>query len=138
MWNFIPLLAGSLLLQPAAGDPAKDGVVRVQLEGTLGSAWRANGNDEQVSASVRAGGGEFSLDLRGCTDARQRLAAYLEKARRSAFPITPRFRVAGRLEFRSARVVTVGDLDKNAAGVAGPPVPVLVVESLSLIDPGDR
>lgn len=135
---FIAMVAVSLLLhQPAGTPPAdKDGLVRVQLEGTMTTWGRPlNGNDREVGATVRAGGGEFLLDLSNCGDGRRRLVAFMEQTS-GTYAALPQVKVAGRLEFRPALVATAGQPDKPV--VQGPPRPVLVVDSFSLIEPARK
>jgi hypothetical protein len=139
MYGFFSLALLSLLAQPATDDIARDlkgnGIVHVQLEGILGSCTRGDGKDATVAASVVAGGGEFLLDLSACQDARERLAAYHKaKVRRAAYIFPARVKVAGRLEFRPVPVVTGEQLAKGEKGHPGLPRPVLVVDSLGLLE----
>jgi hypothetical protein len=110
-----------------AADPPQGDVVKVEVEGPLGSLLR-NEKSKEITASVLAGGGEFIIDGSRSKAAREELARlgdrYIKKG--SAVVLLPRVRVTGRLEFRATRVV--GEKGELADG---PKVWFLVADSLA-------
>ena len=110
-----------------AQGPAKKGGVKVEVVGELGTILRAEKSD-RVTASVRAGGGEFVIDASESKEVRKELIRLADKYIKpgSSIIVLPQLEVTGRLEFRGTKIVG----DKGAV-TDGAKTWVLVADSVA-------
>lgn len=108
--------------------PAKKESVKVEVEGELGTILRAEKSD-RVTATVRAGGGEFVIDASESKESRQELDRLAEKYIKpgSSVIVLPQLKVTGRLEFRATKIV--GDKGEITEGAK---IWVLVADSVEV------
>lgn len=110
-----------------ASDRPKGDSVKVEVEGSLGNLSRVE-ESKLVSATVRAGGGEFVIDGSRSKSAQEELdrlgEAYIRPG--STAIRLSRVAVTGRLEFRATTVV--GEKGELADG---PKVWILVADSVA-------
>jgi hypothetical protein len=110
-----------------AQGPAKKDSVKVEVVGELGTILRAE-NSDRVTASVRAGGGEFVIDGSESKEVRKELVRLADKYIKpgSSIIVLPQLKVTGRLEFRTTKVV--GDKGEVTDGAK---IWVLVADSVA-------
>ncbi|MFN0016827.1 MAG: twin-arginine translocation signal domain-containing protein [Pirellulaceae bacterium] len=115
-----------------AKGPAKEDGVKVEVVGDLGSILRAE-NSDQVTASVRAGGGEFVIDGSESKEVLKELVRLADKYIKlgSSVVILPLLKVTGRLEFRATKIV--GDKGEVTDGAK---TWVLVADSVAEVGSG--
>lgn len=109
-----------------AEDPVKADRVKVEVVGEIGSILRQE-NSDLVTATVRAGGGEFIIDGSESDTVKKELVGLANEyiKRGSSVIILHRVRVTGRLEFRATKVI-----DDKGVEADGPRVWVLVADSV--------
>lgn len=111
-----------------AQGPARKESVKVEIVGELGTILRAEKSD-QVTASVRAGGGEFVIDGSESKEVRKELVRLADKYIKpgSSIIVLPQLKVTGRLEFRGTKIV--GDKGEVTEGAK---TWVLVADSVAV------
>ena len=111
-----------------SADPPSGGLIKVEVEGSLGTIVRQE-KTNSVTATVVAAGGEFVIDASASNSAREdlvRLAEKYIKGGSSALP-TPQLKVTGRLEFLATKVV-----GEKGEVTVGPKAWVLVADSVAV------
>jgi hypothetical protein len=132
MLNLITALVVTMFLPPG-GDRLQEhqGIVRVQVDGAFrGMSRLLDDENADVFATVVAGGGEFSLDFRGCPDGQNRLNEYFKNNMGGPGRVdNTKVKVSGQLEFRPRK-----PSDDAEAGVSAPLIPFIVVDSFSILE----